>query len=66
MRTFSLLVEEGVLFKSISLCIHIVTPAAVIHLLEVPLFSQIMMLVLVVGSVRQQCLQLVGQKNPLY
>lgn len=54
MRTFSLLVEEGVSFKSVNLCVDIVAPTAFIHLLEVPVFSQIMMLVFV------------GQKNTIY
>lgn len=37
-----------------NLCVDAVTPAAVIQLLEVPLFSHHVMLVLV------------GQKNPIY
>lgn len=47
MRIFSLLVKEGTLFRSMNLCVDAVTPAAVIQLLEVPLFSHHVMLVLV-------------------
>jgi len=52
MRTFFLLAEEGVLFKTEELCEDIVTPVACILLLEVPLFSQIV--------------TLVGQNNSIY